>query len=115
MRGCAPRAPLIPLLMRKKNNSQKAGLRRRDPQFSARAVAMISLLSLAVPGCYLAVLGLAKVWNAAGPLGRLRGFGFGLFFCSSRAGILAFGFGVAVDEFDDRHCGVVAIAIARLD
>jgi len=37
----------------KKNNSQKAGLRRRDPQFSARAVAMISLLSLAVPGCYL--------------------------------------------------------------
>src|SRR5437588_9848254 len=72
MRGCAPRAPLIPLLMRKKNNSQKAGLRRRDPQFSARAVAMISLLSLAVPGCYLAVLGLAKVWNAAGHLAVTR-------------------------------------------
>src|SRR5438067_5212405 len=71
MRGCAPRAPLIPLLMGK-NNSQKAGLRRRDPQFSARAVAMISLLSLAVPGCYLAVLGLAKVWNAAGPLAVTR-------------------------------------------
>src|SRR5207237_8541925 len=58
----------------KKNNSQKAGLRRRDPQFSPRAVAMISLSSLAAPGCYLAVLGLANTWNAAGPsaVTRLR-------------------------------------------
>src|SRR5580692_8050272 len=39
-----------------KNNSQKPGPHRRNPQRSARAVALISLLSLADPGCYLAVL-----------------------------------------------------------
>src|ERR1700751_3274111 len=39
-----------------KNNNQKPGPRRRNPQRSARAVALISLLSLADPGCYLTVL-----------------------------------------------------------
>src|SRR5713101_2028314 len=32
-----------------------------------------------------------------------------------RAGILAFGFGIAVDQLDDRHRRIVAVAIAGLD
>src|SRR5215469_2636866 len=45
----------------------------------------------------------------------LSGFGFALFAGRGWAGVFALCLGVAVDEFDDRHCGVVAIAIAGLD
>src|SRR6201981_2276826 len=47
--------------------------------------------------------------------GELRGLGFFFFLIRGRAGILAFGLGVAVDEFDQRHCRVVAITVAGLD
>src|SRR6266568_985745 len=40
---------------------------------------------------------------------------FVLGLAADRAGILAFGVGVAVDQLDDRHRRVVAVAVAGLD
>src|SRR5258708_31853161 len=44
-------------------------------------------------------------------LRRFGFFGFGV----DRAGILALGVGVAVDQFDDRHRRVVAVTVPGLD
>src|SRR5215470_1858650 len=44
-------------------------------------------------------------------LSRLGLFLFG----RARARILAFGFGVAVDQFDHRHRGIITVAVAGLD
>ena len=58
----------------------------------------------------------ARLAAVAAPFSRaLRGLGFALFLGPARAGILALGFGVAVDQLDQRHRGIVAIAIAGLD
>src|SRR5215472_705360 len=52
-------------------------------------------------------------WAPAGTL--LRGFGFALFVGRGWAGIFALCLRVAVDELDDRHRSVVAVAITGLD
>ena len=45
---------------------------------------------------------------------ELSRFGL-LLFDRAWAGILAFGFGVAVDQLDHRHRGIIAVAVAGLD
>ena len=51
----------------------------------------------------------------AAKTGNLRGLFFGLLLGPGRAGILAFGFGFAIDQFDYGHRRVVTIAETRFD
>ena len=60
MRGCEPRGA-ADAAVDAKDTARRPVFARGNPQFWARTVAVTSLLSLAVPGCHLAVLGALQI------------------------------------------------------